>query len=435
MRSLGLRGRLVLTTVLIAVGTAAVLVAGLQVFLERQATRDSLDDLRNRADAVAATVVFRDGRARVLDAPTDSLDQGVWVFDPSGRRIDGTQPTRVLRPAVASLGMSPDEVSLDVAGYRVLARPIQRHGSPAPTAVVVVAQRLAPYESSERRALVASVALALLAVIAAGGAAWVGSGAALGQVRRMARRADEWREHDLAGRFDLGRPHDELTELAHTLDRMLDRIAQAILAERRLTDEVAHELRTPLTVIRTEAELARLDPGPESSGAALTSILAATGRMTASIDTMLAVARAAQTDETDCRAKDGVEQARVHLDHAGPLTIDVSDADANLVVGAPLRVVAAALSPVLDNAVRHARSRVAVRVQAAGRQVVVHVEDDGTGVPEDLLDRVFDPGFTTGDEGAGLGLALSRRLAHSVGGEIHGLPSGFGHFVLTLPRG
>ena len=69
---------------------------------------------------------------------------------------------------------------------------------------------------------------------------------------------------------------------------MLDRIAQAILTERRLTDEVAHELRTPLTVIRSEAQLALLQAGPDAvPSASLDAIVAATDRMTASIETML----------------------------------------------------------------------------------------------------------------------------------------------------
>jgi signal transduction histidine kinase len=436
MRPLGLRGRLVLTTVLVAVGTATVLVVGLQVFLARQSSRDSLADLRNRADAVAATVRFHTGRPHVLDPAPDSLDQGIWVFDAAGSRIDGTRPPRQLRDEVARLSHSTHEVSLVVHDhYRLLARPVQAPASSAPGAVVVAAQRLQPYESAERRTLVASLLLVLLAVVAAGGAAWVASGSALAQVRRMARRADEWREHDLTGRFDLGAPRDELTELADTLDRMLDRIAQVILAERRLTDEVAHELRTPLTVIRTEAELARMSPAPDGSHDAFTSILAATERMTGSIETMLAVARAAQSDEEACDAAELMRQARVHLDHAERLTVEVVDPEPAMVVGAPLRVVAAALTPLLDNALRHAQSRIAVRVEAQERQVVVSVVDDGPGVPEELGDRVFEPGVTTGSDGAGLGLALARRLAHSVGGEVEAVTGAGGHFRLRLPRG
>jgi signal transduction histidine kinase len=214
---------------------------------------------------------------------------------------------------------------------------------------------------------------------------------------------------------------------------MLDRIAQALLAERRLTDEVAHELRTPLSVIRTEAELARLQPQRDVDES-LASIIAATERMNASIDTLLAVARAAQSDEDVCAVADLLVQARTHVPQDRDVVVDVADADPDLVVAAPLRVVAAALTPLLDNAVRHADREVRVHVDVDARQVCVHVEDDGPGVPEEIRERVFEPGHTTVAEGAGLGLSLARRLAHSVGGSVDLAEGSGGHFVLALPR-
>ena len=434
MRALGLRGRVVATTVLVAIGAVTVLVVGVQVLLARESDSESLSELHNRADAAASTVRFRADGIHVLESPSDSLDQGIWVFDDAGREVDGDKTPRQLREPVRRLGTATQVTDLDIDGrYRLLARPLTPNGASTPRGVVVAALALAPYENAERRTLWASLVLGLVTVVSAGAAAWAATGSALSQVRRMARRADAWREHDLTGRFDLGRPRDELGELAETLDRMLDRIAQAILAERRLTDEVAHELRTPLSVIRTEAELARLQPRRDVDES-LASIIAATERMNTSIDTLLAVARAAQSDEDVCHVPDLLVQARTHLPQEPDVALDVADGDPNLVVAAPLRVVAAALTPLLDNAVRHASRRVQVHVDADARQVRVHVEDDGPGVPDEIRDRVFEPGHTTVAQGAGLGLALSRRLAHSVGGSVDLGEGDAGHFVLTLPR-
>jgi hypothetical protein len=165
----------------------------------------------------------------------------------------------------------------------------------------------------------------------------------------MARRADEWREHDLSGRFELGAPRDELTELAHTLDRMLDRIAQAILSERRLTDEVAHELRTPLTVIRSEAQLALLEPGPDDvTAASLEAIIAATDRMSSSIETMLSVARSAHAVEAACSTRDVLAEMRAHATVRDDVEVSADEGEEDLLLAAPLRVVAAAVVPVLD---------------------------------------------------------------------------------------
>ncbi len=375
---------------------------------------------------------------RVLEAPADSLDQNVWVFDAAGQRVDGAEPPRLLRETVQRLGSSTSETSVVVhRRARVLARPVIPRGADRPGAVVVAALDLAPYESAERRGLLLSLGLGLLTVVAAGAAAWVAAGYALRQVRRMAHRADEWREHDLAGRFALGTPRDELTELADTLDRMLDRIAQAILTERRLTDEVAHELRTPLSVIRTEAQLAQLEADPDAvPSESLAAIVAATDRMTSSIDTMLSVARAAHADEQLCHPSEVVAQLREEWTAPPGVSMRLSDAvDEDALVAAPLRVVLAALGPLLDNAVRHAAGEVRVHVSTDEHRVELHVEDDGDGVEKHRRDAIFEPGHTSSAAGAGLGLGLARRLAHSVGGEVHERGNGHGHFVLSLPRG
>jgi len=435
---LGLRGRLVTTTTVAALLAMAVLVVGLQVLLAHQTGQASLAALRSRADAAASTVRFTDAGIQVLETTSDSLDQNIWVYDADAHRVEGTLPPRRLRGAITSLGDSTSERTVVVHGrFRLLARPL-RHGGRT-RAVVVAGLDLDPYEESEQRGLVLSLGLGLLTVLAAGGAAWAASRQTLLQVRSMARRADDWREHDLSGRFALGPGRDELTELGDTLDRMLDRITQAILAERRLTDEVAHELRTPLAVIRSEAQLAQLEARPGAvSAESLEAIVSATDRMIASITTMLSVSRSAHADEQRCSPEEVLDHLRLHAEHRDGVALDVAAAprtgDRDVVVAAPLGVVGAAATPLLDNAVRHARSRVQVRVTSDDRRVEVHVEDDGEGLGPDRGEQVFEPGHSTTPGGAGLGLPLARRLAHSVGGEVRSVEEDHGHFVLSLPR-
>ena len=82
-------------------------------------------------------------------------------------------------------------------------------------------------------------------------------------------------------------------------------------------------------------------------------------------------------------------------------------------------VVERILAPLLENARRYARSRVRLTAATAGGRVLVTVADDGPGVPEEALERVFEPG-ARGRRArcAGLGLALSRRLARAAGGDV-----------------
>ena len=99
------------------------------------------------------------------------------------------------------------------------------------------------------------------------------------------------------------------------------------------------------------------------------------------------------------------------------------------------------LQPVVENACRYGRSRVRIDVARDSARIVYLVEDDGPGVSADERESIFEPGVrgaagraTNGAGGAGLGLALARRLARSASGEIAVEPDhGGGRFTVSLP--
>ena len=89
--------------------------------------------------------------------------------------------------------------------------------------------------------------------------------------------------------------------------------------------------------------------------------------------------------------------------------------------------------PILENAIRHASTRVTVALQRENGQVEIAVQDDGPGFGGADLDTLFEPGMSNVG-GAGLGLPLARRVARACGGEVNAEPSGAGgRFVLRLP--
>ena len=88
-----------------------------------------------------------------------------------------------------------------------------------------------------------------------------------------------------------------------------------------------------------------------------------------------------------------------------------------LTAAVPAELLGRSLAPLIDNAARHGRTFVRLSAERRGDRVVVAVTDDGSGVAEEVGD-VFEPGVRdAGSQGAGLGLALARRLARSVGGD------------------
>ncbi len=419
MRPASLRARLAAAALIVSTLTAVVLVIGVQALLSRSNDATIHSRLAARSAAAAATVVVRDGSVRVLEQRAPALDQNVWIFDADGQLLEGTMPSGPVGDEVVALSRSTSEQKTTTHDVSLLARPVTREGKQVAT--VVAAEDLEPYEGAEQHSLWLSMLLGVVTVLVATLAAWVAAGRSLRQVQAMADLADDWREHDPSARFDPGPGGDEIAHLGRTLDRMLDRIGDALAAERRLTDEIAHELRTPLAVVLAEADLARRSATPEQRES-LDGIHAAALRMRDSIGTMLEVARAHAG--SDDRATVGELMASLGLDS--------TPYDA-MVLAAPVAPVAAAMRPLLDNAERHGSGTPRVEVSRDGRTVVIAVVDDGPGVPAADLETVFSPGHTTSTDGSGLGLALARRMARAAGGDLVACPGPGGRFEVRMP--
>jgi signal transduction histidine kinase len=414
-----LRARMAATALLVSTLTAALLVIGVQVLLARSNDATVHSRLTSRAQAVAATVISDKSGLRILDQRSSVLDQNVWIFDANGTLVDGNLSQPALDRAVRGLAGVTRTQQLTQGEVTFYALPVERGGRQVAT--VVAAEYLEPYELAERHSLWLSLLLGVGTVVVATAAAWVAATGSLRQVRAMTDLADDWREHDLSARFDPGPGGDDIAQLGRTLDLMLDRIVDALSAERRLTDEIAHELRTPLSVILAEADLARAT-APPSQREGLDGIHEAALRMRDSIDTMLAVARAHAGAEDRATVGELLES----------LGLPPSPYDA-VVLAAPASPLAAAVRPLLDNAERHGSGEPRVVVTRDGGTVVIAVLDDGPGVAAEDIEAVFEPGHTTSADGAGLGLSLARRMARAAGGDLVARPGPGGRFEVRAP--
>ncbi|WP_239015566.1 HAMP domain-containing sensor histidine kinase [Streptomyces sp. CdTB01] len=401
---------------LIATAVVAILVVVSHVLLSRVTDADAHDLAHTRAEAVAANVTVKGGRVVLTENGSEALDEIAWVYA-DGRLIDGNVPARVV-DRVEELAGSGRSQTTTVGDYLLYARQVPVDGHHV---MVVVRVDLKPYETSEQRSLTLSLILGGLTVLLAGGVAHLVVHRALRVVHEMAALADDWGHHEPGRRFNLGAPRDEFGELAQTLDRLLERVDNALADERRLTDEIAHELRTPLTVLRGEAQLAQLSGEP----VVLQVVLSEVDRLDAAITTILRAARARTEEGTRCDLRSAVRQA------IGGRAVEIAF-PAELEVAAAADVVVSLLLPLLENGLRHAKSRVWISARDQGEAVVVDVLDDGPGFDPDEVDRVFEAGVTGGD-GYGLGLPVVRRIAASAGVGVRAIADGRGHVEVTFP--
>jgi signal transduction histidine kinase len=445
MNRLGVRRRLFLVVVATLAVAIAALVAGFNTILGRTLDRDARDLARARATTELGLLTASNGRLTVKEAPDDAAtDPYVWVFS-AGAAVE--QPRVGGRVDAAARGLTGGPagfVDVPAADARLYAVPAVVHGRRLGTVVAGVS--LAPYEETRRLALLGSLAFgAIVLIVVAVAARWL-LGSSLRPVRRMTRQAAAWSEYDLDQRFGLGDPHDELTELAATLDQLLDRLATSLRREQRFSAEVSHELRTPLARIMAESELATRRPRTSAEyRAALELTHKNAAQLTRTIDVFIAAARhEAGHDSGTADAFDVAAEAAAgcaELASARALDVKVKPPVAPIRVGIDAELAVRILQPLLDNACRHGARAVDVRIDRANGAVRYTIDDDGPGVAAGERERIFEPGIRGGaaastSDGAGLGLALARRLARSVSGEVVAAERQDGaRFIVTLPRG
>ncbi|MFE7872847.1 ATP-binding protein [Micromonospora humida] len=379
----------------------------------------------------------------------------VQVVDSAGRiraaSIDADRLVPMVRPdQLTGTGRQRTVVPGQRLGWegpvRVVAVPARSAGEPVTVLVGRSTVDVRHATQAARTVLLVAFPLlvGLLAVVA-----WRVVGATLRPVEALRSGAAEITGRDAAGRLPVPASQDEIHRLAVTLNDMLDRLAAARARQRSFLADAAHELRSPLTNMRTELEVAQRLGDRTDWPAVAADLLTDTERLGRLVDDLLLLARldeepAHQVDHL--RAAEPVELGALLTEVAarwpgptagtGPAVVGagsavppevtvVAVAGAVWTVGVPdeLRRV---LGNLVDNAVRHARTRVVLAVEPAadGAYHLVTVTDDGPGIPVADRERVFrrfarlDEGRARDAGGAGLGLAIVRELVRRGGGTI-----------------
>jgi two-component system OmpR family sensor kinase len=248
---------------------------------------------------------------------------------------------------------------------------------------------------------------------------------------------------------------DEVAELAETLEDMLQALDAAraeseatLVRQREFVADASHELRTPLTSVLANLELLAEQVEGDDAQVAVASALRSSQRMRRLVADLLLLAR---YDRTPTRSvpHHPVDLAQVLVEVAAELEPLAQRGEHHLAIAAhePLVVDGArdelhrlALN-LIENALRHTPAGTHVRAALArdGDDVVLSVEDDGPGIPDELRSRLFERFVRgRGDSGGGSGLGLSIVLAVAVshGGSvaIEHAERGGARFVVRVPQ-
>jgi signal transduction histidine kinase len=428
---IGVKNRLLLAVLATVVVALVVMTVGFNLVLVSTLTLDADSRLAKLAQDEANMVAVSENGI-TLPRPSGSLaDIGsqVWVFV-AGQTVSGPTVDPDIATAAKALDGS-EGAYVNVPGHDVRLHSVGLYFGEERIGTIVTGVSMASIYRTQRVTLLATIGFTIVILIIVGFAGrWV-LNAAFRPVTRMTTEAEAWSTEDLDRRFDMGEPHDELSQLAHTLDGMLDRLSASLRREQRFSAEVSHQLRTPVAKIKAEAELALRRPrDPEYYQEALGSVLYSADQMARTVEALLA---AAQEEGSLARGRADVWQVLADvvssigvLAEENEVEVRVQPPARDLRVGVERAIAVQILQPVVENACRFARAEVLLGAGRNGKEIFFLVEDDGPGVAEDEKERIFEPGVRgsaaageqTGPRGAGLGLSLARRLARAASGDV-----------------
>jgi signal transduction histidine kinase len=424
-----------------------VLLTAFNVVLRQRLDAEANNALFSRASAQLAALSVTGGRLTVPEVPDAAApDAQTWVF--AGRRIlEQPRADPVTARAAERLAAAGARATSNVpaTNSRLYAVPVASDGRRLGTVVAQVS--LAPYQSTAQTALVGSAVLGVLILLVVAVAAHFLISRSLSQVTHMTEQAQAWSVADNDRRFDLGPPRDEFSRLAATLDALLDRVASSLRHEQRFSAEVSHELRTPLASVIAEAQLALRHPrSSEDDRAGYERVLASAQQMARTLDTLVAATRvelgAPRGTGDATRAAQAAARGCAALAQTRGVTVTVAEPQGPIRIGVDDRVAERVLAPLIENGCRYGSSAVRIDIGRRDGAVLFRVRDDGAGVPAGDREKIFEPGWrgdqatTVNAAGAGLGLALARRLARAAGGDVRVAGTGpGGEFAARLPAG
>jgi signal transduction histidine kinase len=421
----------------------------LLVTLENGLRRSQDESARSRAEDLVS--VSSTGQLPPV-LPSSGDDGFIQVVDGSGTvvastpNVRGRPPTFSFRPGGSGArardvrGVRDDR---DLEDYRVWAVPGTTASGPVTVYVATSLELVSEAVATLRKLLL--VGVPVLAVLLAF-LSWLLLGRALRPVEAIRSEVAAISDVELGRRVPQPPGDDEIARLARTMNAMLDRLQAASRRQRAFAADASHELQSPLTTFRTQLEVALSRPASADWTVVAGELLRDSQEMERMVRDLLFLA---QDDELPDAVRPAalVDLDDVVLEEATRVRATTSlDVDTTAVSAAPVRgsreQLARLTRNLLENAVRHASSRVEVCLSAGDGSVELAVRDDGPGVPAAARQRIFDRFVRLDDArsrqaaGSGLGLAIVAAIAERHGGTaaVDGADCG-ASFVVRLPGG
>jgi len=198
--------------------------------------------------------------------------------------------------------------------------------------------------------------------------------------------------------------------------------AERLSAIGEISARLAHDLRNPLTVIKGTVEIVKAKSKHVDTGFSekqFEMMERAVSRMTNQIDDVLDFVKIQTLHATRNSILETISLSVAKIKKSAELSINIVGEDIESVYDADK------LEVVFDNIIMNAveanneRGEVSIRIKDINNEILIEIEDSGSGVPQELMTKIFEPLFTTKQRGTGLGLASCKRIIEQHGGNIY----------------
>jgi len=251
-------------------------------------------------------------------------------------------------------------------------------------------------------------------------------------------------ESDLSSRVPTTRRNDEVSQLAITLNRMLDRIERSVHQLHTITGSLAHDLRSPLTAVRAKLEMSLIAGARNEESESIVSAIEDMDRLTEFLDKSLDVAEAkANALRLNRVSIDLDDLLRVMIElyepsmHEKGLRVKLCRAG-RLEISADAALLHRMIANLFDNELKHlpASCTVTISLRAFEDTAVLVLEDDGPGFEPEVRSQIFERRVKgRNSTGHGLGLAFVEAVVRVHGGTIEASnrQEGGARLTVTLP--
>ena len=311
----------------------------------------------------------------------------------------------------------------------------------------------------ERRGLIAFFFLSIPAVlILAGiGAFWISFKAAA-PIDQMTKKAKEISAKNLNTRLPVPTAHDEIRELALTVNDLLDRLQGAFVSQEAFVSDASHQLKTPLAILKGELDWIKKESrSPQELSAFFESASQEINSLAKLVEELLILARVEsgsaklqlQKTRADEIAMDVVSRMKKHtLLKSKNMKIELQfqgDENSDYTINGDFELVKNMLDNLVDNSIKYGKEngQTVVTVLDEGKNLVLKVQDNGHGFPQNEADRLFSRFYRRSNsetlsqqKGFGIGLSIVKKIADLHGAKViaQSQPDVGSCFSVTFPK-